>query len=182
VSTADTTLDPNNGTLQVKTLGWSGMALLEWAGDDDFLVQTDVASGGDRFAAVALRYTDPDNYYEACLWDDGPGFDYLFLFKVVRGKRTVVDETGWSPPDSSVTLKAGVAGSSIKIWVDGTLRIDATDSDLAAGGVGLTAFDSTFSNVKVGYDANTNGTLDGGEDLVVDESFAGTTITPGYDP
>jgi len=63
----------------------------------------------------------------------GRGGD-ISLSKLVRGYETVLDSDTYST-GSEVAVRIKLEGTSLKAWVGGTLEIDTTDPDLAAGGV-----------------------------------------------
>jgi hypothetical protein len=48
------------------------------------------------------------------------------------------------------SLKVKCSGSSIKVWVEGTLKLDETDADVAWGAAGLGGWQAKFKNVKIG--------------------------------
>lgn len=70
----------------------------------------------------------------------------------------------------------------MKVWVDGTLKITSTtDSDLAWGGVALSGWDALFDNLKVAYDTKADDAITSADDIVIDEDFAGATVSPTHD-
>ena len=72
--------------------------------------------------------------------------------------------------------------STIKAWVDGTLKINTTDSTHAAGGVALGGDQPKFDNLRIGYDNNVDDDIDDADDdLVVNEDFASTNVTVSHD-
>ncbi|MCC7290600.1 MAG: hypothetical protein IT449_00900 [Phycisphaerales bacterium] len=61
---------------------------------------------------------------------------------------------------ATVVVRMKGSGSAYTIWVDGTQKISTTDGDLAWGTVALSGRSPKFSNVKVGYDNNSDGDID----------------------
>ncbi len=170
-ATAKTSLVSN--ALKVESAEWGGEAKLAMAGDDDYLAQADIQLNSGADGQLMFRYTDPDNYYALRL-DDGGG---VTLVKVVRGKESTVASNSYTP-DTSVTAKVSVSGSTIKAWVGGSLKINTTDSTLSGGTVALAGEKAIFDNVAVGYDNNADDTIDY---YVINETFGGTSITPTHD-
>ena len=135
-------------------------------------------------AELIVRYHDPDNYYAVRLGDEvgTTGVGDIEAVQVVRGNESTLAADTYSTA-SSVTLKVSIDGTTLKAWVGATEEINTSGlSDLAFGGVALAANKAKFDNVKVGYDNNADDDIDdGGDDLVLSETFSGTAITPGYD-
>lgn len=101
----------------------------------------DVSPGGSAFtdASILFRYTDSSNYYEFVIEDNigGTGNDFGIV-KVVGGSATLV--AYWSSSanySSTYELKVIYNGTSIQGYVDGTLRINTTDSAHSTGNVGI---------------------------------------------
>jgi RHS repeat-associated protein len=84
---------------------------------------------------------------------------------------------------ASVAVKVKISGTTLTAWVGtGDPKISTTDSDLTAGGFALASHKAEYSNVVVFYDANANNAYDSDTDnLVVNETFSGTAITPTHD-
>ena len=55
-------------------------------------------------------------------------------------------------PVTDVALKIQVAGTTIKAWVDGTLKINLIDRTFGAGGVAFGGEKPKIDNLKIGYD------------------------------
>jgi len=104
-------------------------------------------------AQVILRYQDPSNYYFV-----GVGaYGYLAAVgRYVDGTATLVDgggEPGYMDVETGrwYRVKASVMDSTIKVWVDGQLVVEAVDTSHPEGRAGLTAIYSTayFDNFAV---------------------------------
>jgi hypothetical protein len=134
------------------------------------------SGGGGAWAELQVRNSDPDNHY-AVRFDDSA--DTVTVYKILRGKRTTLGTGSFTGTPS--VLGVGVVGATLRAWTDGTLRVTVTDGDLASGGAALAAEKAYFEDLKVVYDANTDGVVDVGKDVVVNEDFGGNTITPTYD-
>ena len=108
-----------------------GEAIIDtFKGDDAYMVQADVKLNSGTDADLWVRYTDSNNGYRIRL--DGTN---IALHSVQNGKYTSVGSTAYTTA-ASVAVKIKLGGTSIKAWVDGTLKINTTDSTLGAGGVG----------------------------------------------
>lgn len=85
-------------------------------------------------------------------------------------------------PGSSCTAKIKVSGTSIKVWFDGSLKFDRTDSTFDSGGVGFSGDTALFDNLKIGYDNNADDDIDdAGDDVVLDDNFSTKERTFTYD-
>ncbi len=107
----------------------------------------------------------------------------LYLFEVVNGQWTQLDADDYDTGAQTQNLKIKANGTSLKVWYDGTLEFNVSDGTHAAGGVALAGYaDSTFDNLKIGYDSNADDDLnDAGDDLVVNTDFSSTSTTFAYD-
>ncbi|MCH8991812.1 MAG: hypothetical protein IIA44_08720 [Acidobacteria bacterium] len=157
-----------------------GEAIIDtFKGDGGYMVQIDVKLNSGKNADIWVRYTDSNNAYRFRL--DGTTID---LHLVSNGKYTSLASVAYTTATSvEVKIKVGgVTPSTLKAWVDGTLKINATDSTHAAGGVALGGDQPKFDNLKIGYDNNNDDDIDDvGDDLVVDEDFASTSLTVSHD-
>ncbi len=178
-ATAKATLD--NNALKVESAEWGGEAKLDMAGDDDYLAQADIKLNSGADGQLMFRYTNPDNYYAVRLDSGGA----VKLVKVVRGKESTVATSTYATA-TSVPVKVSASGTSIKAWVDGTLKIDTTDSDLATGTVALAGEKAIFDTAcaqcgsmqEAGYDTNSDNAIDS---YIVDEAFDSTSVTVTHD-
>ena len=75
---------------------------------------------------------------------------HIYLHGLDDGEATLLDSDTYTEPENTTPVK--VSGSIIKAWVDGTLKIDASDSTHAAGGVALVSDTAGYNNLKIGYD------------------------------
>ncbi len=143
---------------------------------------------------MIFRYQDPDNFYAVHVNTNAVGTNGLGdveLIEVARGKESVlcsdtypVKRTGPIPGSWPMTVKVKVtADDEATVWIGATEEITTCGvSDVPYGGVALAADEATFDNVKVGYDNNADDDIeDEGDNLVVDEEFSSTEITPWYD-
>ncbi len=147
--------------------------------DDDYMVQADVGIASTQNAHLWVRFTDVDNGYR--IWISGQ-LGAIELEKFNKGTRTVLHSGSHSGTAPTAAVKVKVSGTSIKVWVAGTLDVDVTDSAISYGGVAAGGDRSTFDNVKVGYDNNSDNDIDdAGDDLVKNEDFGGNSVTPVHD-
>lgn len=111
---------------------------------------------------VLCRYSETDdvsNFYQFMVTSDG----YAGILKVINGDQTVISGDGNLLQDGAIKtgfetnqVRAECVGSSLKLYVNGTLVVEVEDSDLASGDVGLvagtdenTGTDILFDNFKV---------------------------------
>ncbi|MBI1833213.1 MAG: hypothetical protein HYR90_00080 [Candidatus Andersenbacteria bacterium] len=158
-------------------------------------VQQVQAQPDDDYSSIAARIQDANNFY-VFWWSEGGGA----LGKVVSGASSSLGSTAVSIADGSI-VKLRVEGTSIQVYDDSTLLIDATDSSITAAGkagVGMGALKSnllpsadltlqrvdSFSVKTIGEDditaiySVTNGelTMVSGKELLV---WGGDTFAPG---
>ncbi|MBE7456516.1 MAG: RHS repeat-associated core domain-containing protein [Planctomycetia bacterium] len=102
-----------------------------------------------------------------------------------KGKLTTLDSAAAFPSDPDV-LRVKCVGSALEVWYNpagtpGAATLSATDGDIGWGGVALSGWDALFDNLKVGYDADDDDDLDGSDDVVIDEDFSSTSVSPTHD-
>jgi hypothetical protein len=117
----------------------------------DFRVQARIKlqdlDAGDR-AFLCGRYKDGNNYYALAFLGRSSGKHVIELRKKVEKSSTTIKVKDFPIKIGewhSVALET--VGSTIKVYVDGTLQMTADDPALAAGGIGLIA-----SKSRVFYD------------------------------
>ena len=92
-----------------------------------------LTSGSTRWFGVAVRYTDPDNYYYVTIRNN----NQAVLKKMVNGVFSDLDSIAFTPSTNTwYSLKLSAIGNSLKFSIDGDLKLEATDSDLTSGTVG----------------------------------------------
>ncbi|WP_179136283.1 family 16 glycoside hydrolase [Paenibacillus sp. 32352] len=113
-------------------------------------VKIDNFNGSNR-TYVAGRYKDGNNFYAASLYNSSGGT--LEIRKKVNGSTTTLaTKTNYGLTAGTwYTVKLEFIGSSIKMYVNGTLQLSATDTSLTSGAVGLVAFKTVakFDNITV---------------------------------
>jgi hypothetical protein len=136
-----------------------------------------VEVSGTNVARVFFHYTDPNNAYFIEFDNTAAA---VKLIEIVNGASSVIT-TGAYTTGASVPVKIKLyddAGAQrIKIWVNGTERINTTDASHPAGGVAFGG-DANFDNVVIGYDTDADDAID---DKVMDESFGSTSVTVSHD-
>lgn len=126
------------------------------AGDSswtDYAAQADVKVedfNGTNRTYVAGRYKDGNNYYAASLYNSGGG--KLEIRKKVGGSSSTLVTKNY-PLSTGVwyNVKLELSGSTLKMYVNNTLELTATDSSLTAGAVGFVTgkTKAKFDNVAV---------------------------------
>jgi len=106
---------------------------------------------GDRAAGVYFRRKDDNNFYYLLIAYQSP-YTQFRLMKIVGG-------SWYDIQNASATINLGqwydfkveVNGTSIKCYLDGTLKVDVTDSSIDRGRIGCltTRSHSHFDNVSV---------------------------------
>ncbi|MEW9700481.1 right-handed parallel beta-helix repeat-containing protein [Paenibacillus sp. SI8] len=94
---------------------------------------------GSNRAYVAGRYTDGNNFYAASLYNSSGG--KLEIRKKVSGSTTTLATKDFTLAAGTwYTVKLEMAGSTIRMYVNGTLQLTATDTSLTSGAIGLVAY------------------------------------------
>ncbi len=108
------------------------------------------AASGDRSVGLIARYTNPTNYY---ILNYNATASELRITKQVNGVFTrLATKTAFTLSTGAWhTFKAELVGSSLQLYVNGTLQLSATDSALTAGGAGVmqTNGDVRYDDVAV---------------------------------
>ncbi|HEU4653525.1 MAG TPA: hypothetical protein VFS47_06040 [Steroidobacteraceae bacterium] len=104
--------------------------------------------GSDRWIGVMARYRGPSNYYYVTVRSSNT----ISLRKVVDGTVSVL-ATGSLPVSTGTTylLRLAAVGNALKVWVNGNLALQATDSSHAQGRYGFATYKAsgTFDDVLV---------------------------------
>ena len=81
------------------------------------------------------------------------------------------------------TLRVLLSGTTIKVFFNGTVKINTTDANFAAGGLGLAGAGAVITAVKIGYDGNADDDIaDAGTDpIVYNETFDAKGSAVTYD-
>jgi len=88
-----------------------------------------------------------------------------------------------------VSPRHDLGSQRTKVWVDAALKLNTTDASRPPGGVAFGGV-ASFDNLKIGYDTQRDqyGSVkadddidDAGDDLVVNETFASTSVTVVHD-
>jgi len=105
------------------------------------------------------------------------------LYKYVNGRGiSVAGPSGYSVGGTAASVWIKLSGTTIKVWVAGTLEINTTDSSIREGGLAFGGTAATFDNLKVGHDNNANDRInDAGDDLFVDEAFGSSSKSVVHD-
>ncbi|MDT3428831.1 hypothetical protein J2Z22_004425 [Paenibacillus forsythiae] len=84
---------------------------------------------------IVGRYADSNNYYFLILYNGN-----VLLNKKESGSTSTLQQTAFTADTSTFyELKLEISGTSVKGYVDGVLKVQATDSGLTAGKAGLYA-------------------------------------------
>jgi RHS repeat-associated protein len=146
--------------------------------DDDYMVQVDLDLNSGTYGDIWFRYIDSNNGYMVKV-DTDTNSARLFLWE--NGSRSLLS-TANSFPGVSASVKIKVSGTSIKVWFDGSLKFDTTDSTFDAGGVAFSGNTAKFDDLKIGYDLNRDDDIDDvGDYVILVEDFSLTEQTIAYD-
>jgi RHS repeat-associated protein len=155
-----------------------GTAILDWAGDDDYVVTVDANLNSGDYADILVRHADPNNALLVRLTASD-----VEASELTDGNLTSVASNSHSA-SGSIPMKIKLAGTSCKVWVDGTLKINTTVTD-RAGGLAFAGDGCKFAvdePLVVGYDNNADDDItDDGDDLIINEDFASSSVTYAHD-
>jgi pectate lyase len=105
---------------------------------------------GSNRAYVAGRYKDGNNFYAASLYNSNGG--KLEIRKKLSGSTTTLATKDYTLATGTwYTVKLELSGTTIRMYVNGTLQLTATDSSISSGGIGLVGYKAAtkFDNVIV---------------------------------
>ncbi|HYH03933.1 MAG TPA: right-handed parallel beta-helix repeat-containing protein, partial [Bacillota bacterium] len=121
----------SEGRAAAGTASWTNYAV-------EAKVKVDNFNGSNR-AYVCARYKDGNNYYAASLYNSSGG--KLEIRKKVNGSSSTLTSKSYPLTTGTwYTVKLEVNGTSLKMYVNGTLQLSASESSLTSGGIGLIAF------------------------------------------
>src|SRR5690606_18783429 len=127
-------------------------SVLAGSAGDDQIVQADVTplsySGSNRFFGVIGRCVDSSSYYYFVLRSGNT----IELKKILDDRPTTIDSDSFTVvAGTTYTLKLEIVGTSLKVYINGELKLEGTDTSLSTGQVGLLAFFTSvdFDNVVV---------------------------------
>ncbi|GIH05593.1 hypothetical protein Rhe02_36600 [Rhizocola hellebori] len=99
-------------------------------------------NGSNRFVALLARAQSNTSYYYLALRSNNT----VELKKLVSGSSTTLGSRAQTVTlNTWYTLKLDVSGSTLRGYVDGTLVATATDTQFAAGNIGLATFNASAS-------------------------------------
>jgi RHS repeat-associated protein len=175
-ATAATTLSTGSSYLQVDGDTRGGSAVLEWAGDDDYIVQAGINLNSGAYGDLLIRRQDPNNYYLVRLEAND-----VTLYEVWRGQFSSL-ATASHTESGTIAVKVLLSGTTIKVWAGGTLEINTTDSTIGDGGLAIGGESARFSSIKVGHDNDADDDVDdAGDDLFYASDFSTTSTAIAYD-
>ncbi|MGL4651456.1 MAG: hypothetical protein ACRC1H_18770, partial [Caldilineaceae bacterium] len=116
---------------------WTGTAL----STNDVAVEAVVRTGGNTYGAGVFARgaaSSTVTCYALVLFATAG----VYLVELTAGGEGILASYTTSPPaaNTDVTLRLEVEGSSLRGYVDGTLRVTASDATLASGAVGIIAY------------------------------------------
>lgn len=119
-------------------------AILKTTSYDDFEFNSGAFTADETGSAgkggIVFRYTNSSNYYAVTNhWDRWGTGNYIIRLKNsnLSGFNSTGDIASYSNSGSVTALKILAQGTSIKIWINGVLRIDVTDANHSSGDFGF---------------------------------------------
>jgi pectin methylesterase-like acyl-CoA thioesterase len=104
-------------------------------------IKVDNFNGSNR-AMLCGRYSDGSNYYAASLSNTNGG--EVQLRKMFNGKDSILKSVTLPLTTATwYTVKLDMNASNLNVYVNDTLKLTATDTSLAAGAIGLVAYNAT---------------------------------------
>ena len=133
------------GTISVQTGAATAFdAIIRNTSYDDFTLSTGSATANEAGSAgkggIIFRYTNSSNYYAVTVhWDRWATGRYIVRLKDsnLSGFNSTGDIASYSNAGAITSLEITAEGSSIQVSINGTLRIDVTDSNHPSGSLGF---------------------------------------------
>jgi hypothetical protein len=138
------TVGPGNSVLQQTQLDVTARAI-NGAPARDQIVSADIRplsfhASGTPFTALIARYVDASNYYYVLLNKSNT----VSLRKLANGAITVLDEAPMTvQPNTTYRVRFEAIGTSLRVYVNGTLMAEAEDSTYPSGRYGLATYRAT---------------------------------------
>ncbi|MEN8241203.1 MAG: hypothetical protein ABFS17_04740 [Chloroflexota bacterium] len=139
--------------IQIKTedyIAWAG-PYVDFA-DVIIEVETYKASGGDDNGfGIVCRHVDVENFYFLEISSDG----FAWIGKQYNAEFELLDSTESNQinlGNATNDLRAECVGNRIALYINGTLELEAIDSDLSHGDVGLIAETYTSTSTEILFD------------------------------
>lgn len=127
------------GRIYAGTLTWS-----------NYSVSADINVSDFKSARVMLcgRFQDGNNYYAASLYN---GNTLEIRKKISASSTTLVTKSFTLSTGTTYNVKFEMSGSTLKLYVNGTLQLTTTDTSFATGNIGLITQKNTakFDNIVV---------------------------------
>ena len=120
-------------TNKLKSIGEDNAAIVtESHSETDYYVQAIIADAG-KDPGVIARCTDFNNFY---LWQSNNGS--WGLYKKVAGSFTLINN--WAGSSGTFTARLEVEGTTLRAYVDGSLKLTETDTALTSGAPGVRVY------------------------------------------
>ncbi|MDD5048926.1 MAG: DUF2341 domain-containing protein, partial [Methanoregulaceae archaeon] len=116
--------------------------------DDAFIVHSQVKqtdSGSVSWTGIMFRFVDSTHRYFAAIQNDG----YCYLFE--GGSIQIGSYYGGYDNNAFHEMMISVNGTAIKVYMDGTLRIDVSDNSFSTGKLGLLCYADGGAEVSNKY-------------------------------
>jgi len=174
-SSAKTSLNTGSGELTVEAKDHGGEAVFTGHRDDYYFAEVEMNLNGGADAALYVLYLDPDNWYRIRL-DGTYARPERMRHGVLSalGGNTTYNVSNWRKVEVSLTQTYG-----LRYKVEGQAQWTTvpllSGLSIHCGGVALSGWQAKFRNLKVGYDMGQT------SDLVIDENFSSTSVSPTYD-
>lgn len=137
------------------SLNGSGLAytsLVATLDSPNMTVSADVVCNAISSVGIAARYTNPDNTYIVYI---STSSQEVVLAKLVGGSYTEIgDYAGGYANGNSYNIRFELSGTNLRVYVNGTLRINETDSAIATGGAVAMFSDATGNTINNFYAGN----------------------------
>lgn len=177
-------ISPSGTAWSLVSAGWTinsnqvsggGYAMYDAGQSDNIAVSVDCIYGS--YSAILFRGSDSSNYYRARISSGGIG-----LFRFINGSYTSLGSYSFTPvAGTTYTIRVELNASNIVIKVNGTERINVTDSDTTLlnntdHGFYMTTGSDTFDNFEVDS-LTSSGTTYTGSGIATGQSNIAATDT-----
>jgi len=141
-----------NGELSGESSTFGERIMIEGLSVSDFTAEYKIRFVNAAVYEVGLVFrgtqgTEPDNCYWVGVKSSG-----LFLHERKSGRSYTLGTYSFAPSlNVNYTVKVWTSGQSIKVWLNGDLRIEAHSADFTFGSIGIMAWSGSSEHAHIDY-------------------------------
>ena len=141
-----------NGELSGETSAFGERIMIEGLSVSDFTAEYKIRFISTTVYEIGLVFrgaqgTEPDNCYWVGIKRSG-----LFLHERKAGRSYTLGTYSFAPSlNVDYTIKVWTSGQSIKVWLNGNLRIEVSSTDFTSGSIGIMAWSGGSEHAHIDY-------------------------------